>query len=306
MIYAYIFMCLIFGTTFLAIKVGIQSGAAPFMYAGVRFAAAGVMILLYLIIRKISFPKELKSYLNLAFTGLCMTAIPFGALYWGEQYVSSGMAALLTATGPFMITAIQSVNEKRLPHFVQFAGLCAGLIGVYLVVLPHLEAGFSSVGLKGALAIVGSEFAFALGTIRSRKLLARGMTPLMLNGFQMFFGSLGLILASLLFETNPFSLSGGSGLAIGSLLYLILFGSIVAQGIYYWLVQRTNPVFPATWLYLSPLIALLVGFLFLNERVHWLGITGSLLILAGVFLTNFKDWRKMLRLRQSERSSLAK
>jgi drug/metabolite transporter (DMT)-like permease len=84
--------------------------------------------------------------------------------------------------------------------------------------------------------------------------------------------------------------------AIGTLLYLIVFGSIIASGIYYWLVKRINPLFPSTWLYVSPVIALLVGHFLLNEPISPASVAGTLLVIMGVVVTNLDDLKKLLRL----------
>jgi drug/metabolite transporter (DMT)-like permease len=219
-----------------------------------------------------------------------MTTITFAALYWAEQYISSGLAALLSATGPLMIILMSFLLEKKLITRMQWIGLLVGFIGVYLIVLPKLHEELSTSWLFGALSIVGAEFFYALGAIRSRRMLSGDVSPWMLNGFQMLFGSIGLLVASFLFETSPLHVADKETGTI-ALLYLIFFGSIVASGIYYWLVKVTNPLFPSTWLYVSPVIALIVGYLFLQETVHPLGIVGSIAILGGVFLTNYEAFR---------------
>ncbi len=301
MLAAYVLMCLIYGTTFLAIKLGLQSGVPPFLFAGIRFGAAGVLILLFLYVRKAAFPRTVKEWFDLAGLGTCMTGIPFAALYWGEQYISSGLAALLTASGPMMVLLINLVVEKKTPVIRQYAGLLIGGAGIYLVVLPHLQIGYSLEWLIGAVAILLSEIAFAWGAVFSKRLLSSGLAPLAVNGFQMAFGSLGLLILSLLFEPHDAG-AFASTTVWGSLVYLAGFGSIVASGIYYWLVKRTNPLFPTTWVYVSPVIALFVGALLLNEPIYPASIAGTVMIISGVVLTNLPDLQNLRQAKQAGRA----
>jgi drug/metabolite transporter (DMT)-like permease len=292
-IYYYVLMCLIFGTTFLAIKLGINAGFAPFMFAGLRFGTAAILILAFLGIKKIQFPRSLTVYVELAYVGICMTGITFAALYWAEQYISSGLAALLSATGPLMLLIMGMLVDRKKCSFMQLIGAFVGIIGVYLIVLPKMEGGMTNSWLQGAIAIVTAEFFYAIGAIHSRRILSGSMTPLMMNGFQMLFGSFGLIMASFCLESQPFGMVDLTQ-AIVSLLYLIFIGSIVAQGIYYWLVKATNPLFPSTWLYVSPVIALFVGYLILGETAHPISIIGAFAVLGGVYLTNYQQLKGMI------------
>lgn len=294
MLIAYVVMCLIYGTTFLTIKVGLSAGFPPFMFAGLRFGTAGLLILLYLYLRRRPVPQNKRDLLDLAQLGVCTTFITFAALYWGEQHISSGLAALLSAAGPMMVLVFNLLAERKKPTGLQVAGLLLGAFGLYLVVLPNLQFGVTRHWFLASAGILLSEIAFAWGAILSGRLLSRGLAPLSVNGFQMLFGGMGLLGLSLLSEPLRFDFAAPLA-AWGSLLYLTVFGSMVAFGIYYWLVGKTNPLFPTTWVYVSPVIAMFVGALFLDEPLRPAGIAGAALIIAGVVLTNLQDLRKMMR-----------
>ncbi|MDU2067049.1 MAG: EamA family transporter, partial [Sporomusaceae bacterium] len=131
-------MCLIFGTTFLAIKVGVNVGAPPFLFAGARFFTAGLIVLLAVKLcgRSITLPKG--HYKSIFIVGLFMTALMFGCLYWGEQYISSSLAALLAATTPLMIGLVEWFQGVKEYSLIRGSGLLISFLGVSIALLPAL------------------------------------------------------------------------------------------------------------------------------------------------------------------------
>ncbi|WCN38381.1 DMT family transporter [Aneurinibacillus uraniidurans] len=300
MLFAYLLMCLIYGTTFLGIKLGLNAGFSPFWYAGARFATASLLILLFLLFRRQRFPSRLRDYLEMASVGLCMTGIEFAAVYWAEQFVSSSFTALLAASTPLMVTITTvMVYRKKVPQ-VEKLGMLLGFVGVALIVWPELAKGMvvTKQWLIGVVIILIAEFFYALGTVQARHVIDRGVSPAVMNGVQMLSGSLFLFILSFWFEPHPLPSTGLTLEAILPLLYMIVFGSLIASSIYYWLVKVTNPLFPATWTYVSPVIAVIVGYLLLGETVHGFTLVGAAVVLAGVFLTNYYTWQKTMGSKQ--------
>jgi drug/metabolite transporter (DMT)-like permease len=295
MILAYLIMCLIYGTTFLGIKLGLNAGFSPFIYASLRFSIAGIILITFLIIKRKMLPRSKRFYIDVAFVGMCMTGLEFAGFYWAQQYIPSSFAALLAASTPLMVTLSNLIIEKQRSSKIEITGILIGLIGMFLIVYPKMEEGFelTNLSLLGAIAIIIAKLFYSIGTIKSRSILAQGFSPTLINGFQMLIGSLFLCVLSLLFESNQLN-SGFNFLGISSLLYLIIFGSVIASGIYYWLVKVTNPLLPSTWTYVSPLVALGVGFLWLNEEVQIISLVGLIVVLSGVFLVNFNTFRKYI------------
>ena len=293
MLFAYLLMCLIYGTTFLAIKLGLNAGFSPFFYAGTRFFVAAVLVLLFLFFRRQRFPSRPRDYIEMISVGLCMTGIEFAAVYWAEQFVSSSFTALLAASTPLMVTLVTvMVYRKKIPLVEKF-GILLGFIGVSLIVWPELAKGvmITKQWIIGVVVILVAEFFYALGTVQSRSVIERGVSPAVMNGVQMLAGSLFLLILSFLFEPHPFPSGGLTQEAVLPFLYLIVFGSLIASSIYYWLVKVTNPLFPSTWTYVSPVIAVIVGYLLLSETVYAVTLIGAGVVLAGVFLTNYYTWR---------------
>lgn len=147
----------------------------------------------------------------------------------------------------------------------------------------------------GCFAIILGEVFYASGTIYTKHVIRKFETtsPIALNAAQMMHG--GILLIILSFFTEHIQLDDLlSPASIGSLLYLIIFGSMIGHSIYYWLVSQTNPVFPSTWLYISPLIAVILGVTFYHEYISWLTGIGTLTIVVGTVLVNFETLRELL------------
>lgn len=295
----YLFMCLIFGTTFLAIKMGVDAGAPPFLSGGLRFFIAG-FILFGLMVWKKKTSIRLLFRKEMLLSGAGLTFGTFAALYWAEQYVTSGMAAVLSATGPMIILLIQTFFMKQKGNGSSFIGCIVGVIGVTCLILPGFSIEISPFWVVGCFIVVIGEIFYASGTIYTKHVIRKydQTSPIALNAAQMMHGGILLIILSFFTEDIRFEFLL-SPVSVGSLLYLIIFGSMIGHSMYYWLVSRTNPVFPSTWLYISPLIAVILGVIFYDEYISWITGIGALIILAGTVLVNFNTLRKLLLGRES-------
>ncbi|HBZ11656.1 MAG TPA: EamA family transporter [Bacillus bacterium] len=290
----YFFMCLIFGTTFLAIKMGVDAGGPPFLSAGLRFFIAGLLLFSLMVWRektaiRLLFRKEM------FFSGVGLTFGTFATLYWAEQYVTSGIAAVLSATGPMMILLIQTFIMKQKGNRTSFIGCVVGVIGVTFLILPSFSIEISPLWMLGCFAIIMGEVFYAAGTIYTKHVIRKfdKTSPIALNAAQMMHGGILLIISSFFTENIRLEYLL-SPVSIGSLLYLTIFGSMIGHSIYYWLVSRTNPIFPSTWLYISPLIAVILGVIFYHEYISWITGIGTLTIIVGTVLVNFDTLRKLL------------
>lgn len=298
-ILGYLTMCLIFGTTFLAIKLGVEAGLPPFLGAGLRFFAAGLIMMLWMAARrKISFSLLLRK--ETLFIGFGMTFCTFAALYWAEQYISSGLASVLSATGPAFILLLQAgVSRIRIPRLA-LTGTLIGTAGVALLLLPGAEGQQGKMWLIAGLVVIAGEIGYASGALLA-KYSGKKLTdasPISLNAAQMMHGGWMLLLLSLLTEQASAGITDFSQ-AMLSLLYLTLVGSMAGHTLFYWLLSRTHPVFPTTWLYVSPFIALALGAQVYGEPLHWNAALGSLVVLIGVLLTNGEAIRSLLRARKA-------
>ncbi|WP_088043474.1 DMT family transporter [Bacillus sp. EAC] len=299
----YIFVCIIFGTTFLAIKFGIESGVSPLFSAGIRFTIAGIIVILFFLLKG----KKIRSFIfskRLMFMGFCLTFMTFSSLYWAEQYITSGLAAVLSATGPMMIVLIQLSRKQKRIERKQLIALIMAFTGVICVCLPGMSQHVSNLWIIACIAVLISEIFYAIGSINSKEILTdyEKVSPFLINAVQMLYGGILLLLFSLLVEKpNLSSLTTWD--AQWPILYLVFIGSIGGHGLYSWLISKTNPVFPSTWLYVSPLIASVLGYFVLDEPIKAIMAFGGILILTGVFIANwstFNSYRKQGSLLKKE------
>ncbi|ACK94252.1 EamA family transporter [Bacillus thuringiensis] len=285
-IFNYILVCIIFGTTFLTIKIGIEAGAPPLFSAGIRFFLAGIILMIIFKLKR----KEIMPHIfskRIMYAGFCLTFMTFASLYWSEQYISSGLAAVLSATGPMMILLIQAKRNREKLQKEQLVALVIALIGVIFVSLPGMHQQVSFIWSIACIVLVIGELFYGIGSIRSKEILSdlSNVSPFLINGIQMFYGGILLLIASIIVEQpNVTVLTSWS--VQWPILYLIFIGSIGGHGLYYWLLSKTNPVFPSTWLYVSPLIAIIVGYIILGEPLNPIMGMGACFILIGVFLAN--------------------
>lgn len=286
----YAMMCLIFSTTFLAIKIGVDAGMPPFWSAGVRFFLAGLILMIVMrLCGKISFSVLLRK--ETLWIGASMTFVTFAALYWAEQYVTSGVGALLSATGPAMVLLIRALVLKVNVPRIAFIGAFIGLGGVGLLMLPGLSGTVHGLWILACAVVIIGEIGYASGAVYSKQVSSKmkDVSPIAQNAAQLMHGGWMLLVLSLLTERGQIHM--GAMLepeALGSLLYLIVVGSMGGHTLFYWLVARTNPVFPSTWLYISPVLALLIGWAVYSEPLSWMVAVGAGIVLCGVILTNLE------------------
>ncbi|CAG7615036.1 DMT family transporter [Paenibacillus allorhizosphaerae] len=301
-IFNYLLMCAIFGTTFLSIKIGVEAGLPPFFSAGIRFLLAGLLIFLWMLWKK-KVKLSLLLHKEFMLIGLASTFMTFAALYWAEQHIDSGIAAILSATGPMMILMLQTVVMRKPANCSDFIGCGIGFAGVLLLILPKLVLGSNAIWVWSCIVVLLGELGYAAGSLYTRKVMLRikDTSSVAINSVQMLYGGMALVVLSLFTEhMNEFPLQ--SFPALGSLMYLIIVGSMLGHSLYAWLLKATNAVFPSTWLYISPVIAMGLGAIVYGESVSAYSVVGTALILSGIIVTNLHELR-LLKTRRSARSA---
>ncbi|HEX9816953.1 MAG TPA: EamA family transporter [Candidatus Thermoplasmatota archaeon] len=275
--FAFIACTFIWGTTWLAIKFG-YGGLDAVWGASLRFLLAGIILLPIVLGMKIPLPKGRRQWSVAAFAGVAMFAIDYGLIYWGEQFLSSGLTAILFATMPLFVAIIAVIvipSERMTP--MHAAGIAIGLGGLFIIFFPDLRTGTSSIW--PAVAIVLSAVAAAATSVVVRR-WGRDLHPLSLNATAMLLGGSILALASLALGETPGLPSTQQ--AWLSLLYLVAFGSILSF-ILYWNLLRQWPAHRAGLIPIAtPVVAVITGFV-LNDEVltlyQWLG---SAIVILGV------------------------
>lgn len=286
---AFALVCVIFGTTFLGIKIGVEAGAPPFLFAGMRFVAAGFALALVLVAAGRATLRSLASVApRAAALSSLYIVVNFGASFWAERTIDSGTAAQINSVVPVASAALSALFlGKRLTR-AHFAGLAAGFVGVMLIVRssaaadgPSSAAMDSPSTLVASIVMLAAALGFAGAQVLYKALFDERDDPLQVSAMNMAIGGVGLFALSAAFERRPFPASPD---AWGALAYLIVVGSIVGHSVNLWLVKKAGPVFSSSWSYVSPVIATAAGFAVLGERAGPWAIAGTALTLAGVAL----------------------
>ncbi|MCI4137566.1 EamA family transporter [Bacillus vallismortis] len=299
---AYFVMCFIFGTVFLLTKAGLLLGWPPFLFSGTRFMAAGLILVFTLsIMNKKQVRTNIKKQKHFLIIGICMTGIPFAAVYWGLQFIDSGTSSVLVASGPLFIFLFTKENHKhKLKQNITGILLCT--MGLTLMTGPSLFYTRSVKELTAVFVIILSEIFFAFGSLQTRHVLKQNINPLLLNGFQMIYGGFFLLMISLTVgEGFQFPLSAESMYVV---IYFIFIASILSHSLYYWLVKKSGPFLPSTQSYISPFIAIILGFIFLGEALTSAKILSAVCILTGVGFLNSNDMKPFLLSKKKKQREL--
>lgn len=278
-------LCLIWGTTWLFIKVGLGE-IPPFTFAMARFLIAIAVVGTIIKIRRIPFPTSGIEWRLLAVTGLLQFSINYPLVFWSELHITSGLAAVLQAMIPVfgLVLAAVYLPEEKITVLKVFA-LAVGITGVAVIFYEQLNI-VSIMAFAGSAAIVVGAFAAAHASILTK---ARGgsMHPAALLLGQMICGTGPIIVIAAVFEGNPFSLRP-SAVGIFSVLYLAIFGTVVSFWLYYWLLSRIESTKAMTIALVTPLIAVVCGNIFLGEKLRTETLFGGTLIIASVGLIVFR------------------
>lgn len=278
-ILAWLSLCLIWGTTWLVIKLGL-SDLPPLTYAGLRFLIASVILCAIIFVRKIELPRERKAWQLMAVVGVLGVAVNYGLLFWGELHVSSGLAALLHATIPLigMVFAHYMLHTERITS-AKVIGVLIGLAGLSLIF-------FNQVQIKSSLAPIatlgilfgGTAVAFCNVLVKAH---GQKIDTITLAAGQMTFGFPLLLGAGFITEGNPL-LYAWTPKAWLCLFYLAIVGSCVAFILFLWLVKNLAVTKTMLIALVTPLIAVTLGAAVNGEEVNWRIIVGGTCIIAGV------------------------
>jgi len=280
MIYlAYTILCLIWGSTWLAIKLGLQD-APPFWSAGLRFTLATAVLVIINLIRRKKYPTDTREIVRIAVPGIFMYGLSYLFLYWAEVYIDSGLTAVLFASFPFFIAAFsfRMLKDEKL-GVAGWIGLVIGFSGIIIVFSDSLR--HSNLLSFGVVLAVAGAAAAAYGTVYIRANLRHKDIPVM-AAIQMGISSILIILTALVFESfGDFYITTRS---VSAILYLALFGSVIAFLLYYWLLQRLQAITVSQMALITPIMAIFLGYIVRNEVFSFFAIIGSVLIIFGVVL----------------------
>ncbi len=278
----YIFICLLWGSTWLAIRLGLDS-LTPLISAGLRFTTASLLVLIVMKIRKSALQTDKTAIILYILMGLFSFSIPFGLVYWAQQFVPSGLASVLFAVYPFFVAIFSylAMPETKI-GFVKLTGIFLGFGGIIIIFSDNITLDIDF-ALWGMLAIVVSGMMQAFVAVAIKK-YGQHLNPLAMNFIPLAIGGSLLLFTGLIFEnvnSLVFDLK-----AVGSVLYLALFGTVFTFTSYYWLLKRINIVILSLVAFITPVIALFLGWIILNEELTTTQFIGSSVVLVGVLFAN--------------------
>jgi drug/metabolite transporter (DMT)-like permease len=278
---AFAIIYFVWGSTYLAIRVGVRE-FPPFLLAALRFLLAGAALYGWTIARGEPSPSR-RQWMEISLLAVLFFVLDYGLLFWAEQRVPSGIAAVLMASIPVFIalSEITLLRTQRITIRLALA-LSVGIAGVAVLASRSLDLGGVPIDAMGATALLIASISWALGTALTRK-LSLPSSHVMSAGSQMLAGGALLALTSAtLGEVRDFHPLRISLQAWLSLVYLVVAGSIIAFTAYVWLIRHESPTKVSTYAYVNPIVAVLLGYIMGGEPLGRRTILGTALILFSV------------------------
>ncbi len=295
-ILTFLFLCIVWGTTWIAIKVSLE-GIPPFLGASLRFGVAIVFLGIYILGKRISLRMRASLFTVLAISAFLMYVLDYGLIYWGEQYLSAGVTSIFFATFP-LFTALWSKFFIPGAKFQlnKLLGLALGFAGIFIVFYHQLViTQFSFVVVLGTLAITIGAAGGALSTVLVKKHLQK-VNHLSLSFLQMLIGVACLLLIGLVSEDiGQIHLNQRVFFAV---LYLGGIGSALAFAFYYWLLKTTTPVTLSLIIYITPIVAVIGDYFFYGQVLSLRTIFGMAVIFSGIAMSQM-EYIPFLKLNRS-------
>ena len=280
-IFVWVLLSLIWGTTWFFIKIGLDD-LPPISFAGFRFVLALLILVPIIFVQKIPFPKTRSEWKLLAVTGILQFSFNYSMVFWSESHISSGLAAVLQATIPafgLLMAWVHLPDEKITRR--KILAIAMGIAGVGIIFIEQLRIE-NLMAFFGCVAIVAGAFAAAEASILV-KAHGKTMSPVMMLFGQMLCGILPIITVGYFTEGNPLNFHW-TLTAVAAIIFLAVIGTISAFWLYYWLLNRVESAKAMTISLVTPLVAVIIGNLALDEKLTTQVLFGGVLILAGVGL----------------------
>jgi drug/metabolite transporter (DMT)-like permease len=293
----WLILCLIWGSTWLFIKLGL-SDLPPITFAGIRFVIASFILTLLVIVRRARWPRTRNEWTLIAVVGLLQFALNYGLVFWGEQHISSGLAAVLQATFPAfgMVFAHFYLPQERM-SILKVVGVLLGVFGVAVIFSDQLSIG-GKMALLGSIALVLSAFFGSYGNVLV-KAYGGKIDPMVLAAGQMVFGFVPLLAIGIPTEGNPLHFRWTT-MALISLMYLVVVGSVIAFALYYWLVRHMDVTKTMLIALVTPVVAVILGMIVLHEKLNWRLLAGGACIISGIALIVLRKRHKSMSTPEAE------
>ncbi len=289
-ILAFFSIYVIWGSTYLLNKISVAE-LPPFMIAAIRFITAAIIIFIIAKLMGISLAINKKQLLNTTIAGFLFLTLGNGLAVWALKYVDSGFAALEISAQPLIVLLLMRILEGKKIQPMSIVGVIFGIIGIYLLV-SQKQVISQEGSIIGMIMLFACMLSWAYGSL----FIAKSELPsnfFVNTGYQMLMGGIMLLLGSFMFGESWSSPLTWSSNVQFSMILLIVLGSIVAFTSFNYLLKVVSPEKVATCTYVNPIIALLLGWYFLNEQITTQSIIAAVVLLTGVYFINTRKKLKM-------------
>lgn len=281
---AFAIISTVWGTTWLAIRIGLET-VPPFLSAGIRCVVASVILYAIVRVRRLAIPltpSAWKVYLSL---GVLTIGIPFALIYWGQQYIPTGLSSILFGAFPFCVAVLSHLMLRDEPMTVsKGVAIALGFAGV--VIIYYSESSIADTrALLGMSAVLVSVVLQALALVLIKK-HGEPVSPLSMNFVGMAMGGIMVLLLSFAVEGDRTVV--WTTQAVISLAYLTIVGSVVTFVAYYWLLKKIDAVYVSLSSFINPIVAVVLGAVALGERLPATVFTGAAMVMAGLLVANGK------------------
>jgi drug/metabolite transporter (DMT)-like permease len=291
MIVAFLCVYLFWGGTYIGIKFALVS-FTPALMAGIRHMTAGLILFSVGRIRRDPLP-TLKQVKNACIVGILLLLVGNGLVTWSEQRVPSAIASLMVASVPLWIALMNwRFGEKKQPSILQMTGILLGIFGIAILVLKSSQGGVGSFDIIGLVALLVAAIAWSAGSLYSRfaKLPSSAFNNVSIQ--MMTGGFFLLVFAAFNGEFTRFNPSAVTGQSLWSMVYLILFGSVIAYTAYIWLMKNVNPTWVSTYAFVNPVVAVLLGWSIGGETLQGTALISAMVILAAVVIITLSQRKR--------------
>ena len=276
-------VCIIWGTTYLALRIAVLH-FPPFLFTAIRQTVAGLLLLGFMFTAGKALIPSKSHIIRQAVGGFFMISLGNGLVAWGEMHIPSGVAAIICSLMPVVVIVINvMINRDERPTVPIILGVVIGLIGIVMIFSEHVAEFSKTEYILGITMTFGAVISWAGGSIWIKKKNGES-NPFVNAGIQMLFGGLWLFPLSLAFDDlSDVSWSAEAG---WSLLYLILFGSIIAYASYSYALKKLPMTIVSLYAYVNPIVAVLLGWLVLDEKLNVKIGVAIILTVAGIYIVN--------------------
>jgi drug/metabolite transporter (DMT)-like permease len=284
---AFAALYLVWGSTYIAILIAIED-IPPFLMAGARFFIAGILLYTWCRIKGDTTP-GIDSFQKISLAGILMLFFGTTSLIWVEQYIESGIAAIIVATVPLWFVVLDKRQWKfHFSHKLIIAGLLVGFSGVLLLFLGKGESSMTDDRMKliSLIVLLTGSILWVVGSLYAKYKPVDGSITMKASIQMMAAGFTAFIVGASTGELNDFSWSQVSLHAISAVIYLITFGSLIGFLAYVWLLSVKPPSLVGTYAYVNPVVAVFLGWLIADENITLIQIIALIVILAGVVVVN--------------------